>query len=463
MSDRSELAALVAPPAGSRMWQRDFVFGAGTSSYQIEGAARADGRLPSIWDRFCALPGKVARGENGDVACDHYQRWAADVDLMAGLGVDAYRFSIAWPRVMDEAGRPNPRGLDFYKRLVDRLADRGIRAFATLYHWDLPQHLEDRGGWLNRELAYRFADYADLMSRALVGRVAAWATHNEPWCAAYLGYGNGHHAPGHSHTRWATQAMHHLLLGHGLALPALRANDPQALVGLVANIGPGYPETDSPADHHAAAQYDAYQNGWVLDPLLAGHYPDALWRLWPGGEPLVLPGDLDTIARPMDYLGLNYYSRAVLRAQGEHGFDWVHRPEVERTRMDWEVYPQGLQDILQAFQRQYPRLPPIYITENGMASDDVVRAGVVDDAQRQHYLKRHLAACSRAMDSGVDVRGYFVWSLLDNFEWAWGYDRRFGIVHVDFETQARTPKRSALALADFLRQRRAAGAEGASR
>ncbi len=453
MPNSTLLAELIAPPAGSRMRRSDFVFGAGTSSYQIEGAAHDDGRLPSIWDTFCATPGKVVRSENGDMACDHYHRWAEDVDLLGELGVDAYRFSIAWPRVMDTDGRPNPRGIDFYKRLTDRLAERGIRAFVTLYHWDLPQHLEDRGGWLNRETAYRFADYADLMSRALAGRVSAWATHNEPWCAAYLGYGNGHHAPGHSDLRWGAQAMHHLLLGHGLALPALRGNDSNAQVGIVANVGPGYPDTDTEPDRRAAQLYDAYQNAWVLDPLLTGSYPEALWRVWPGCEPLVLRGDMDIIARPIDYLGLNFYSRSVLRAKGEHEFEWVRQPEAEHTTMDWEVYPQGLQDILEAFQRKYPNLPPIYITENGMSSADAVSDGAVDDVQRQSYLKRHFAACSRAMDNGVDVRGYFIWSLLDNFEWAWGYERRFGIVHVDFETQRRTPKRSALAFAEFLRER----------
>lgn len=453
MAILTELADLIAPPAGSRMRDRAFVFGAGTSSYQIEGATDADGRLPSIWDTFCVTPGKVLRGETGEGACDHYRRWEQDVDLLASLGVDAYRFSIAWPRVMRADGTPNPVGIDFYRRLTDRLAERGIRAFVTLYHWDLPQHLEDRGGWLNRDMAYRFADYADLMSRALAGKVSAWATHNEPWCAAYLGYGNGHHAPGHHNTRWGVQAMHHLLLGHGLALPALRANDPQAQAGIVVNVGPGYPASESPADQHAVALYDAYQNGWVLDPLLEGRYPEALWQHWPGCEPLVLAGDMETIAQPIDYLGLNFYSRAVLQAQGEQGFEWVHRPEVERTTMDWEVYPQGLQDILEAFQRRYPNLPPIYITENGMSSADAVDGGQVDDVQRQSYLKRHFAACSRAMDHGVDVRGYFIWSLLDNFEWAYGYERRFGIVHVDFETQVRTPKRSALAYAEFLRER----------
>ena len=453
------LAHLIAPDAGSPMLKRNFVFGAGTSSYQIEGAAHEDGRLASIWDRFSATPGKVLRGENGDVACDHYHRYGEDLDILKRLGVDAYRFSIAWPRVMDEAGKPNARGIDFYKRLLDGLGERGIRTFVTLYHWDLPQHLEDRGGWLNRETAYRFADYADLMSRELAGHgdVAAWTTHNEPWCSAYLGYGDGHHAPGLKSTRWAAQAMHHLLLGHGLALPALRANAPQALHGLVTNVAPGYADTDTPEDRDAASLFETFQNRWVMDPLLKGEYPADMWRLWKGCEPLVLAGDMDIIRRPIDYLGLNFYSRAVLRSTGPDTIEWTRHPEVERTTMDWEVYPQGLQDLLEAFKREYAdALPPIYITENGMSSHDTVGAGgEVDDLQRQAYLKGHFAACSRAMQNGVDVRGYFIWSLLDNFEWAFGYERRFGLVHVDFETQQRTLKRSALAYADFLRERAA--------
>ncbi|MCY4757170.1 GH1 family beta-glucosidase [Pelomonas aquatica] len=451
----ASLSDLVSPPADSAMRRREFIFGAGTSSYQIEGAVHEDGRLESIWDRFCATPGKVLRGETGATACDHYHRWQDDLDILERLGLDAYRFSIAWPRVMDEAGRPNARGIDFYKRLLDGLAERGIRAFVTLYHWDLPQHLEDRGGWLNRETAQRFTDYADLMSRELAGRVAAWTTHNEPWCAAYLGYGDGHHAPGHKSTRSAAQAMHHLLLGHGLALPALRANDPKARQGIVANVAPGYADTDTAADRNAARLFETFQNRWVLDPLLKGEYPAELWRLRDDSEPVVAPGDMDIIQRPVDYLGLNFYSRAVLRSAGPDRFDWVRRPDVERTTMDWEVYPQGMQDLLEALDREYVRLPPLYITENGMSSDDGGDAGEVDDRQRQAYIKRHFAACSRAMANGVDVRGYFIWSLLDNFEWAFGYERRFGLVHVDFDTQQRTLKRSALAYADFLRERAA--------
>jgi beta-glucosidase len=458
MTTPPSLASLIAPPADSPMRRRDFIFGAGTSSYQIEGAAHEDGRLESIWDRFCATPGKVLRGENGAVACDHYHRLDEDLDILQRLGVDAYRFSIAWPRVMDEAGKPNARGIDFYKRLLDGLGQRGINAFVTLYHWDLPQHLEDKGGWLNRETAYRFVDYADLMSRELAGHgdVAAWTTHNEPWCAAYLGYGDGHHAPGLKNNRWAAQAMHHLLLGHGLALPVLRANAPQALHGIVANCAPGYADQDTAEDRDAASLFETYQNRWVLDPLLKGEYPRDLWRLWKGCEPLVLDGDMDIIKRPIDYLGINFYSRAVLASKGPDTIDWVRHPEVERTTMDWEVYPQGMQDLFEAFKRDYPNLPPLYVTENGMSSHDSVGAnGQVDDLQRQAYIRNHFAACSRAMQNGVDVAGYFIWSLMDNFEWAFGYERRFGLVHVDFETQKRTLKRSALGYADFLRERAA--------
>ncbi len=445
----------LAPPPGSPMAAPGFTWGVATASYQIEGAAAEDGRLPSIWDSFCAQPGKVLHGDTGAVACDHYHRWSEDVDLIASLGVDAYRLSIAWPRVIDEAGRPSRAGLDFYKRLLDRLEAKGIERMVTLYHWDLPQHLEDRGGWLNRDTAYRFAEYADLVSRELRGRVAAWATLNEPWCSAFLGYGTGHHAPGLADVRYARQAMHHLLLGHGLALPALEANDPGARRGIVANVGRGTTDGTTPADRDAAHLCEVQQNAWVLDPLLEGRYPPDLQRLWPGSEPLVLAGDMGIISRPLDFLGINYYSRSNVRSDGAHGFVDAPVAGVERTQMGWEVYPQGLEELLCQFKAAYARLPPIYITENGMASDDHVVDAAVDDVQRISFLNRHFAAVARAMDAGVDVRGFFVWSLMDNFEWAFGYERRFGLVHVDYATQQRTPKRSALALKAFLAARRA--------
>lgn len=452
----------IAPPAGSAMADPRFLWGVATASYQIEGAIDADGRLPSIWDTFSATPGKTLGGDTGKHACEHYTRWADDVDLIADLGVDAYRLSIAWPRVMHADGTPNEAGLDFYRRLLTRLGERGIRRFVTLYHWDLPQHLEDRGGWLNRDTAWRFAEYAALVARELSGLVDGWMTLNEPWCSAFLGYGNGHHAPGLANPRYATQAMHHLLLGHGLALDAVRQNDPGTPVGLVANVGRGTSDSTDPADQEAARLFELQHNDWVLQPLLTGRYPTDLWdRLWPGSAPLVLPGDMAVIHQPMDFLGINYYFRSNLRSDGAHGFTDVPLAGVERTQMGWEVYPQGLDDLLRRFKAVYPNLPPIYITENGMASDDTVVDGRVHDAQRQSYLQRHFAAVSRAMDAGVEVRGYFVWSLMDNFEWAFGYERRFGLVHVDYTTQVRTLKDSALAFQAFLQQRRAAATPAA--
>jgi beta-glucosidase len=449
----SDRAALISPPPNSPMNSPQFVFGVASAAWQIEGASNEDGRLPSIWDTFCATPGTVLNDDNGDVACDHYHRWAEDVDLIADLGVDAYRLSIAWPRVTDEQGNLNQKGVDFYRRLLDRLAKKGVAAYVTLYHWDLPQYLEDRGGWVCRETPVRFAEYADKISRALSGRVAAWATLNEPWCSAYLGYGNGQHAPGAAKIRYAAQAMHHLLLGHGLALPALRANDPKAKAGIVANVGAVSAAGDGASDRAACELYDAFQNRWVLDPLLRRSYPEALWRLWPNERPPIRQGDMEIIGQPIDFLGLNYYSRAVVSADGANDFRCVDLPNVQRTQMGWEVYPQGLQDTLERLHRLYTELPAIYIMGNGMASDDRLANGTINDLQRIFFLKRHFAACSRAMQNGVDVRGFFVWSLLDNFEGAFGYERRFGIVHVNRTTQRRTLKNSALAYADYLRRR----------
>jgi beta-glucosidase len=458
----SALADTISPPAGSSMADPDFLWGVATASYQIEGAIEADGRLPSIWDTFSATPGKTLGGDTGEHACEHYSRWADDVDLIADLGVDAYRLSIAWPRVMHADGTPNQEGLGFYRRLLARLGAHGVQRFVTLYHWDLPQHLEDRGGWLNRDTAFRFAEYAALVVRELNGLVEGWMTLNEPWCSAFLGYGNGHHAPGLADPRFATQAMHHLLLGHGLAMQAIREIDPGTPAGIVANIGRGTSDSADPADQEAARLYELQHNDWVLQPLLAGSYPADLWdQLWPGSAPLVLPGDMALIRQPLDFLGINYYFRSNLRSDGAHGFRDVPLDGVERTQMGWEVYPQGLEDLLRRFKAVYPNLPPIYITENGMASDDAVVDGRVDDTQRQSYLKRHFAAVSRAMDAGVEVRGYFVWSLMDNFEWAFGYERRFGLVHVDYGTQVRTLKDSARAFHSFLQQRRAAATPAA--
>lgn len=455
---QNTLSSSFDPPAGSVVRHPDFLLGVATAAYQIEGAVAEDGRLPSIWDTFSATPGKVLHGDTGAVACDHYHRWEEDVDLLASLNVDAYRLSIAWPRVMDAAGRPNEKGLAFYRQLLQKLKDHGIRTSVTLYHWDLPQHLEDAGGWRNRATAQRFAEYADLVSRELAGLVDFWSTLNEPWCSAMLGYGTGHHAPGQADLLAANEAMHHLLLGHGLALAAMRRNDPGSQKGIVVNVGRGTTDGATPADVRAAQLFELQHNDWVLDPLLRGEYPAVLHdELWPAARPPVLEGDLAIIGAPLDFLGINYYFRTNVRADGQGGYVEVPLAGVERTQMGWEVYPDGLRDLLIGFQRRYANLPPIYITENGMASDDRVVDGAVIDRQRIAYLNRHLAAVDEALKAGVDVRGYYVWSLLDNFEWAYGYERRFGIVHVDYATQRRTPKRSAELIRDFLARRRAGG------
>ena len=447
---------MLVPPRDSAMWKKDFLFGSATASFQIEGATQEDGRLQSIWDTYCATPGMVLNGDTGEPACDHYHRWEHDLDLLTEFGFDAYRLSIAWPRVMNSDGGPNNKGLDFYKRLLDRLQEKGLQTFVTLYHWDLPQYLQDRGGWLNREIVYRFADYADLISRELKGKVTAWSTLNEPWCSAYLGYASGQQAPGLKNLRYATQAMHHLLLAHGTAVPILRANDPQAKVGIVANVGYGTAESQTPEDLRAAYLFQVQHNAWVFDPLFKKQYPEDLSELWPNAEPLVLDGDMETIGAPIDYLGVNYYFRTNVKSDGAHGFVEVPVAGVERTQMGWEVHPDGLGQLLVQFHHTYPNLPPIYITENGMASNDAVVDGEVVDEQRIRFIGGHLRAVDRAMRQGVDVRGYFVWSLLDNFEWSYGYERRFGIVHVDYETQVRTPKHSALAIRQFLEDRQKA-------
>jgi len=448
-------AETFSPPADSVLWDRNFLIGAATAAYQIEGAIHEDGRIPSIWDTFSAQPGKTLAGDTGEFACDHYHRWEGDVELLASLNVGAYRLSISWPRVMTADGKPNEKGIAFYRKLLQALRAKGLKTYVTLYHWDLPQHLEDKGGWVNRDTAYKFAEYADMISRQLAGLVDAWATLNEPWCSAMHGYGTGHHAPGKQDVVFATQAMHHLLLGHGLAVRHLRANDPQAQVGIVANVGRGTSTDSSAAGQRAAWLFELQHNNWILDPLLKKSYPSELWELWPGAQPTILSGDMETIGAPLDFLGINYYFRTNVVSDGKHGYTEVDLDGVERTQMGWEVYPEGLRHLLVGFHREYANLPPIYITENGMATDDKVVDGEVDDQQRIAFLNRHLEAVNQAVKEGVDVRGYFIWSLMDNFEWAFGYERRFGIIHVDYATQKRTLKRSAKLVTQFLAERSA--------
>jgi beta-glucosidase len=441
----------------SKQFPDSFVWGVATSAFQIEGATSADGRGTSIWDTFCRTPGKVFEGHTGDIACEHYHHWQSDLDLIAELGVDAYRFSIAWPRILaDGAGQVNAKGLDFYERLVDGMLRRGLKPYCTLYHWDLPQALDDKGGWLSRDTAMAFAEYAEVVTKRLGDRVVSYATLNEPWCSAYLGYGNGHHAPGHADLKESFQAAHHLLLAHGLALPVMRENAPGAEHGIVLNLSQVYPETDSPEDTEAARRFDRLNNLWYLGPLFEGRYPEDVWQQLGALVPEVADGDLAIINRPIDFLGENYYTPTFVQHQaGDYpNISFVRHDAAEHTAMDWEVYPQGLRDLLLRLHRDYG--VPLYVTENGAAYADTIVADGVHDSARTAYFQGHLAAVAEAVSAGADVRGYFAWSLMDNFEWAFGYDRRFGIVYVDFETQVRTLKDSAKWYQKFVRQQREA-------
>ncbi|GAB4193171.1 MAG: GH1 family beta-glucosidase [Roseiflexaceae bacterium] len=441
----------------------DFIWGVATSSYQIEGAWNEDGRSESIWDRFSHTPGKIKDGSNGDVACDHYHRWREDIALIKELGIPSYRFSIAWPRILPEGrGRVNQAGLDFYSRLVDGLLEAGIQPWVTLYHWDLPQVLQDQGGWPARATAEAFVEYADLVSRALGDRVKHWITHNEPWCASLLSYQLGEHAPGLYNWQQGLAASHHLLLSHGWAVPVLRRNSPGAQVGITLNMSPSQPASPSAADYEFFRQHDGYMNRWFIDPLYGRHYPAdmvadyvAAGYLPPEGLSFVQPGDLAAIAAPTDFLGINFYTRAVLRSPHLPEEQNLPRtvalaPEAEWTEMGWEVAPNGLYELLQHLHLTY-RPKAIYITENGASYSDGPDAdGRVRDTRRTAYLREHFRTAHRAIQDGVPLAGYFVWSLMDNFEWAFGYKQRFGIVWVDFETQQRIPKDSALWYRDVI-------------
>lgn len=438
------MPALVFPPG--------FLWGVATSAPQIEGGVAEGGRGESIWDRYAATPGKIGDGSNLDVACDHYHRWPEDVRLLQWLGAGAYRLSLAWPRIQPTGrGTPDARGLDYYDGLVDALLESGIQPFVTLYHWDLPQRLQDEGGWTARGTAAAFAEYAAIAARRLGDRVRHWITHNEPWCVSVLGYEEGEHAPGYRDPQAALHVAHHLLLSHAWAMDAVRQNAPGSQVGITLNLTPAFPASDHDADQLAARRFDGLFNRWFLDPLFRGRYPqdtvaDRIRRghLPGGGMPFVHDGDLQAIARPMDFLGINYYSRVIVRAN-EAG-DPVAvpvRPPAPRTEMGWEIFPQGLHELLVRIWSEY-RPPKIYITENGAAfADRVEPSGRVPDTRRVEFLHRHLTAAHRAIADGVPLRGYFVWSLLDNFEWAQGFTKRFGLYWVDFATQQRVPKESA--------------------
>ena len=429
---------------------KGFKWGTATASYQIEGAAGEDGRGESIWDRFSRTPGKVLNGHTGDVACDHYHLYKHDVALMKEIGVDSYRFSLAWPRIYPTgAGQVNHRGLDFYKRLIEELLTAGIEPAATLYHWDLPQALEDKGGWMNRDTALYFQDYAETVFQELGDSVQLWITLNEPWCSAFLGYGNGEHAPGKQDFAGHLHAAHHLLLAHGLALQAYRALNLPAEIGITLNLTQQYPASSSPEDQEAVRKADGFHNRWYLDPLLKGFYPQDMPEFLSIVAPKIQPGDFDLISAPLDFLGINNYSRGIVEHDGQGGYRSVPPPGPV-TAMGWEVYPQGLYDLLMRVHKDYGPLP-LYITENGAAYHDLVEQGRVHDQERIVYLQEHIAQAAKAIQDGVPLQGYYVWSLLDNFEWAFGYERRFGIVYVNFETQERMLKDSALWYQSFLK------------
>jgi beta-glucosidase len=438
-----------SPVVAAGSFGTQFKFGAATAAYQIEGAAREDGRGESIWDRFCAIPGAVANGDDGDVACDHYHRWEEDLALLSSLGMESYRFSIAWPRVQpDGRGTINAKGVDFYRRLVEALLERGIEPVATLYHWDLPQARQLAGGWAVRETASYFAEYAAAMVDALGDVVAGWVTHNEPWVVAFLGHATGTKAPGVRDWSTALTVSHNLLVSHGLAVDALRAGT-TAPVGITVNLTPMRPASTRDVD--AAVRMDGYQNRWFLDPVLRGAYPEDMVAHYSRLYGELSLGELDVISRPIDFLGVNYYNPTLVRAAriAPLGAETVTaRPPT--TAMGWSVDADGLHEVLTRVRRDYGDIV-IYITENGAAFDDVPVAGdTIEDPARVAYLSDHIEAVRRSIADGVDVRRYYAWSLLDNFEWEQGYDKRFGIVGVDFETQARTVKRSGLWYRDYI-------------
>jgi beta-glucosidase len=449
-----------------RRFPDGFMWGAGTSSYQVEGGVHEDGRGDSIWDVFAHTPGRVANDEHADVTSDHYHRWREDVDILAKLGLGAYRFSLAWPRIQpDGRGAPNPAGLAFYDRLVDALLERGIQPCPTLYHWDLPQALDEGGGWLERSIVDRFAEYAAICFGALDDRVRTWFTVNEPWVASTLGYRLGIHAPGHRDLRESVVASHHLLLAHGAAVAAYRAAGASGgglgRIGIVLSLAPTYPASGSHADAAAARGSDGYTNRWYLDPVLRGRYPtdmlDYFGRHWPLDA--IRDGDAKRIGQAIDFLGVNYYARRVVRAPGPGEaaeYAWVVRSEgttgIPTSDLGWEMTPDAFLDLLLRLKGDYEPMP-IFITENGCSLNDVIAPdGAVHDPRRIEFLRTHLLALEEAILRGVDVRGYFAWSLMDNFEWAEGYAPRFGITYVDYPTQRRIPKDSARWLGDVARR-----------
>ncbi len=434
-----------------------FTWGAATSSYQIEGAPAADGKGESIWDRFTHTPGNIWNGENGDLACNHYHLYPDDVQLMADLGLQSYRFSISWPRIFPAGGgKPNQKGMDFYRRLVDLLLQHGIKPAVTLYHWDLPQALQDNGGWANRDTARYFEHYAAYVFENLDLPVDLWVTLNEPWVSAFLGHALGVHAPGENDFSKALRVSHHLLLAHGLAVRSFREsgrkNEP---IGITLNLAPVHPASDSDADKNQARRADGFMNRWFLDPVFTGTYPRDMVEIFSRSfeMPVIIEEDGAIISSPVDFLGVNNYTRIVVRA-GSSDDDFmgspVNPPDAEYTEMGWEIYPQGIYELLIRLHNEY-QPPKLYITENGAAfADEVNEFGEINDSQRIDYLQAYIREAWNALQEGVPLEGYYAWSLLDNFEWSFGYSRRFGLVYVDFSTLQRIPKNSAYWYRDLI-------------
>ena len=432
-----------------------FVWGVATSSFQIEGAAHEDGRGPSIWDTFCRVPGKVANGDTGEIACDHYHRYNEDLDLMKWMGVDAYRFSVAWSRVIPNGVGPiNQAGLDFYDRLIDGALERGIQPWITMYHWDLPQALQDRGGWNNREVVKWFEEYANVLTNEFGDRVKHWMTLNEPLCSAWIGHLYGDMAPGITDLQTALNASHHLLMSHGIASQVTRTNVKDSKVGIVINVTPAVPATDSDDDRRASKLADGFDNRWFLNPVFGHPYPADVIEVL-DKSPQIETGDMSLINQPMDFLGVNFYFRQTIASNPQGSplpIKNIRRENVKRTAMDWEVHAPAFEEILTRIHRDY-KPKEIYITENGSAWDDEITSGEINDEERISYIQSHLDAMFAAQKQGAPIRGYFAWSFMDNFEWAYGYDKRFGLVYVDYKTQKRTPKKSALYYRELLLNR----------
>jgi len=441
-----------------KKFKENFIFGTAASSYQIEGAAAEGGKSPSIWDEFCKIPGKIYKGHSGDIACDHYHRYKEDVELMAKIGVDAYRFSISWPRIFPEYGKYNPEGMEFYKKLVNELKKKGIKPTATLYHWDLPAWAYEMGGWLNRDSIKWFKEYAVRVFEELNDSVRFWITHNEPLCASILGYYVGSHAPGHKNMKEALTVAHHILLSHGTAVESFRRLDfKNSEIGITLNLTPSYPSSDSKEDAEAAYRSDGLRNRWFLDPVFKASYPEDMKKVFSGfaGDlDFIKDGDLQKISIENDFLGVNYYTRAMVEffQDSKLNFKGVHG-NLKKTVMDWEICPEVLYDLIIRLREEYTKIP-IYITENGAAFDDrISEDGRIHDVERIEYIREHLVRVADLNEKGANIRGYYAWSLMDNFEWAKGYQKRFGIVYIDYKTQERILKDSAIWYKDLIKKR----------